>query len=154
MPSIWTLNDLSDEIILKISTYLSMKDLICFSQVSQRIRIICQDMTIWKQVNMCGKKVPTIFIEKAIENGCQYISLANSRINGRFCYLTKRSSLLKYLDLSNCDAAHDDVLEELIGSCHSLEKLSLGKLTLGLGLDMIQTIIENGQTLKVSIEND
>ena len=144
----YSLNDLPDEIILKICTYLSTKDLIRCGQVSNRFRNICQDVTLWYQINLCGKKVPGKFIHKILDNGCKYLSLANSRINGSL-HLAKKSYPLKYLDLSNCDTSDENVLEELVRCCHSLEKLSLSKVTLGLYSNMIENIIQNGQTLRV-----
>ena len=85
-------------------TYLQIKDLIRCSQVNKRFRNICQDMTLWQQINLCGKKVPCEFIYKVLENGCKYLSFANSRLNGGL-HLAKNSYPLKYLDLSNCDTS-------------------------------------------------
>ena len=123
-------------------------DLIRCGQVSIRFRNICQDAELWEQINLCCKKVPAAFIQKVLDNGCQYLSLANSRVNGTLD-LTKEIYPVKYLDLSNCDASNDTVLEELVGSCYSLQKLSLSKLTLGLHSNMVQNIVQNGFTLKV-----
>ena len=92
--------------------------------------------------------MPATFIQKVLDNGCQYLSLANSRVNGTLD-LTKQIYPVKYLDLSNCDASDDNVLEKLVGSCYSLQKLSLSKLTLGLHSNMVQNIVQNGFTLKV-----
>ena len=123
-------------------------DLIRCGQVSIRFRNICQDAELWKKINLCGKKVPSTFIQNVLDNGCRYLSLANSRVNGTLD-LTKQIYPVKYLDLSNCDASNDTVLEELVGSCYSLQKLSLSKLTLGLHSNMVQNIVQNGFTLKV-----
>ena len=107
---------------------------------------------MWEQINLCCKKVPAAFIQKVLDNGCQYLSLANSRVKGTLD-LTKEIYPVKYLDLSNCDTSEDyskdNVLEELVGSCYSLQKLSLSKLTLGLHSNMVQNIVQNGFTLKV-----
>ena len=107
---------------------------------------------MWEQINLCCKKVPAAFIQKVLDNGCRYLSLANSRVKGRLD-LTKEIYPVKYLDLSNCDTSedysNDNVLEELVGSCYSLQKLSLSKLTLGLHSNMVQNIVQNGFTLKV-----
>ena len=107
---------------------------------------------MWEQINLCCKKVPAAFIQKVLDNDCRYLSLANSRVNGKLD-LTKEIYPVKYLDLSNCDTSEDyssdNVLEELVGSCYSLQKLSLSKLTLGLHSNMVQNIVQNGFTLKV-----
>ena len=112
---------------------------------------------MWEQINLCCKKVPAAFIQKVLDNDCRYLSLANSRVNGKLD-LTKEIYPVKYLDLSNCDTSedysNDTVLEELVGSCYSLQKLSLSKLTLGLHSNMVQNIVQNGFTLKVKFNPD
>ena len=103
---------------------------------------------MWEKINLCCKKIPAAFIQKVLDNDCRYLSLANSRVKGTLD-LTKEIYPVKYLDLSNCDASNDTVLEKLVGSCYSLQKLSLSKLTLGLHSNMVQNIVQNGFTLKV-----
>jgi len=44
-----TLDDLPDEVLLKIYAYLSMKNLVRFSGVSKRIRRICHDESLWQK---------------------------------------------------------------------------------------------------------
>ena len=144
----WSLNDLPDEVILKVFTFSKTKDLIRCGQVSIRFRNICQDAELWEKINLCCKKIPAAFIQKVLDNDCRYLSLANSRVKGTLD-LAKEIYPVKYLDLSNCDASNDTVLEELVGSCYSLQKLSLSKLTLGLHSNMVQNIVQNGFTLKV-----
>ena len=143
---------LKSQIFLWQTKQTGLIDLIRCGQVSIRFRNICQDAELWEQINLCCKKVPAAFIQKVLDNGCQYLSLANSRVNGTLD-LTKEIYPVKYLDLSNCDTSedysNDTVLEELVGSCYSLQKLSLSKLTLGLHSNMVQNIVQNGFTLKV-----
>ena len=76
------LEDLSDEIQLKIFTYLSVKDLSCCSQVSKRTRRICRDESMWEKVNLCGKIVPATFLKYILDNGSKHINLAFSEIRG------------------------------------------------------------------------
>ena len=91
-----------DEVQLKIFKFLEIEDLIRCAQVSKRTRRICHDESIWKKVNLNKKLVPSEFIEKYN---------------------------VKYLNLSNC-LAEKGVLEKLICSCQSLQKLSLTNLML------------------------
>ena len=60
--------------------------------------------------------------------------------------LNQITNQLKYLDLSFC-IANDGVLDELISSCQSLEKLSLKNVSLSAKL--INGIAKNGETFKV-----
>ena len=125
-----TLEDLSDEIQLKIFSHLHIKDLISCSQVSKRTRRISRDESLWEKVNLCGKIIPANFLKFILENGSKYINLAFSEIRGGLILFENGESMssgkykVKYLNLANC-AANYGVIEELIASCQSLEKLSL-----------------------------
>ena len=79
--SFYQLDDLPDEVILKIFKYLEMKELIkC--QVSKRLRAIVNDESLWLKLNLFERKIPYDFIEKAAVNGCQYLSLAYCDVVG------------------------------------------------------------------------
>ena len=123
-----TFNHMPDEVQLKIFKTLEIKDLICCAQVSKRTRRICHDESIWKKVNLNKKLVPSEFIEKILENGCKYINLTYTKIVGDL-KLSRKTYNVKYLNLSNC-VADEGVLEKLISSCQSLQKLSLTNLML------------------------
>ena len=91
--------------------------------------------------------MPCDFIQLIINNGCKYLSLYEAKLTGTLSL--KKSSQLKYLDLSNCNA-DTKVLEELLASCHSLEKLSLYKLV--VTSKIIKSVCsQNGQTLKILV---
>ena len=95
----YQLDDLPDEVILRILYFLDIKELLLFGQVSKRHRAITNDESLWLKLNHRDKKVPYDFIEKAAENGCQYLSLAWCDILN----LTEESESsfnLKYLNLS------------------------------------------------------
>ena len=119
---------LPDEVQLKIFNFLEIEDLIRCAQVSKRTRRICHDESIWKKVNLNKKLVPAEFIEKILENGCKYINLTYTKIIGDL-KLSRKTYNVKYLNLSNC-LAEKGVLEKLISSCQSLQKLSLARLSL------------------------
>ena len=118
-----TFDHLPDEVQLKIVKFLEIKDLIRFAQVSKRSRRISHDESIWKKVNLYEKVVPSEFIEMILENGCRYINLKSSVIVGNL-NLSRNNYDVRYLNLSNCHA-NEGVLEKLISSCKSLQKLSL-----------------------------
>jgi len=123
-----TFDHMPDEVQLKIFKTLEIKDLICCAQVSKRTRRICHDESMWKKVNVSEKVVPSEFIEMILENGCKYINLQSSQIVGSL-KLSRNVYDVKYLNLSNC-RADEGVLEKLITSCRSLQKLSLARLSL------------------------
>jgi len=141
------LKDLPDEVILIVLSFLEIKDLIKCGQLSKRIRTISQDESLWEKINLFeDQNVPSKFIEMIINRGCKYLSLFSAKSIG-YLTLNKAESKLKYLDMSLC-SANDRMIEEILASCHSLEKLSLSSRR--LTSDMISIICnQNGHSLKV-----
>jgi hypothetical protein len=123
-----TFDHMPDEVQLKIFKTLEIKDLIRCAQVSKRTRRICHDESMWKKVNLYEKVVPSEFIEMILENGCKYLNLKSSVIVGSL-NLSRNDYDVRYLNLSQCHA-NEGVLEKLISSCKSLQKLSLDRLSL------------------------
>ena len=138
------LQDLSDEIILKIFSFLHQKDLCQVAQVSKRTSVISKDSSLWQRVNFQRIEVTTSFLQQVINRRCQFLNLESAKLEGTL-NLTGHSEL-KTLDISNCKA-NEGVLEELLGSCHSLEKLAMMKLT--ISPIMLRNVCEqNGRTLQ------
>ena len=120
------LDHLPDEVQLNIFKFLDLDDVIRCAHVSKRTRRICHDESIWKKVNLNGKCVPSEFIEQILENGCQYINLDGTKIFGDL-NLSRKDYDVKYLNISWCKA-DKGVLEKLVSSCQSLQKIALANL--------------------------
>ena len=154
------LEDLPDEVLLAIFNFLKIKEILRFGQVSTRIRAISNDESLWKKMNLSEGNVPYGFIEKAVQNGCRYLSLAGAYLNAvpdmptlllrngkKVPKTTQIRWNLKYLTCSGCGFFGTTVHRELLKYCHSLQKLSLINLT--LYDEDVKHIIQNGETLKV-----
>ena len=159
------LEDLPDEVILKILHYLDSKDVIYCGHLSRRIRFISQDESLWQKINLCWQTIPIGFLQMVLNNGCKYLNLAHASIHG--CLKLKSLSKLTHLDLTNnrhVVRQHDNgecfrkILliqnnsEELLGSCQSLQKLSMNYLRISSieQHDNMKSIFqENGKSLKV-----
>ena len=168
-----SIQDLPDEVILKVIKYLDINKLVKFGEVSKRMRAISSDQSLWQKINLGQNRpghhwcphsnsivdVPTNFVKMAIENGCQYLSLLYMKLGTPGDSITMKSdrdlclhraSCLKYLDLSFCEA-HSSIFEEILASCHSLQKLSMAS-TLdihSITSKMINSICyQNGRTLE------
>ena len=164
------IQDLPDEIMLKVANYLEIKDLAKFGEVSKKMRIISCDQSLWKKINLskftplCSSYemyVPTNFVKMVMERGCQYLSLHFMKLGypggpismtseGDLC-LDKASSL-RYLDLKYCEA-HVLTFEEILASCHWLQKLSMASISIWerklITTKMIRSICyQNGRTLQ------
>ena len=139
------LDELPDEVILKIVSFLDLKELLLCGQVSKQLRAIANDKSLWLKLNFWNRKVPYDFIEKAAGNGCQYLSLFDCGILN-FKGKSEPSLNLKYLNVSNNNGGLQRV-QKLVQNCSSLQKLSVD----GLSLDSndIQNICQNGKTLEV-----
>ena len=119
------LDELPDEVILKIVGFLDLKELLLCGQVSKRLRAIANDETLWLKLNLWNRKVPYDFIKKAAGNGCQYLSLPNCDILN-FTGKSESSLNLKYLSVSEgCQG-----VQKLVQNCSALQKLSLNNLSL------------------------
>ena len=94
------LENLPDEILLKVLRNLEIKDLIRCSQLSKKVRRICHDEVLWERLNLCKKRIPTEFLQLILKNGCKYLSLQNANLVGALNLSS--NSQLEYLELTSC----------------------------------------------------
>ena len=139
--------DLPDEILLNIFSFLDIKGVLQCGQVSKRLRAISNDQCLWSKLNLFGMEVPYGIIEKAIQNGCEYLNLGFS-----FVYGGKKSEVpwkLKYLEISQSDAFEwaPEVPKGVIENCQFLQKLAVDNFK--LDSNEIDQICQNGETLQI-----
>jgi hypothetical protein len=142
-----SLEDMPNEILAKIISYfdsVDIKDILRTAHVSKRMRDICFKIATWEKINLFKKKVPSEFLQIVIESGCKYLSLYRTEITGNLKSIEAFD--LKYLDLTYCNA-DQEVIENILSSCHFLEKLSLHNIV--LNSKTIDSICLNGHTLQV-----
>jgi len=145
--SFFYIEDLPDEILLNIFSFLDLKGVLQCGQVSKRLRAISNDQCLWLKLNLHGQEVPYGVIEKAIQNGCEYLNLGYSIVHGG-----KKSEVpwkLKYLEISQADDLEwdPDVPEGVIENCHFLQKLAVDNFK--LDSNEIEQICQNGETLQI-----
>ena len=151
--------NLPDELILKILSYLEVKDLISCGQLSKRTRNISQDRSLWVTANLEKKFVRTELLEMILGKGCKILNLSNSTIVGHL--RRNMISQLRVLDLSQsawgfpvrrwtAQVYHEENMfniEELLFSCCSLQNLKMEGLL--ITSKMAVSICNNGTTLQV-----
>ena len=93
------MEELPDEVILKVWSFLPIKELIQCTQLSKRFKAVCSDDSLWQKINLYNKKVPAKFVEFVINKGCKYLNLSHIRMFSNFNDLSEVSKL-KYLSLS------------------------------------------------------
>ena len=155
-----TLEDLPEEIILKILSSVNIRDLFQCMAVNKKIREIANDQTLWNIMHLNGNDfendfLPAELLPKILERGCQYLSLYNCGVKAGKVKFAKNFQL-KYLSLHPaCDEADDINLADLAASCHNLEKLCVKRLDhfypeiSQIDLKFFKCIIQNSDTLKV-----
>jgi hypothetical protein len=135
------LEELPSELLLKIFSFLDITNLLKCSQTSKRIRSICYDDSLWQKINLRKMTVPTEFLQKVIGYGCKSLNL--SKANSVGTLRLENKSQLTNLDLLGCSAT-SHVFEELLKSCHYLEKLTFTQQ-----LDFNTLTSQNGKSLIV-----
>ena len=141
--------DMPDEIVLQIFKHLGFCDNAASSQVCKRWKLLSEDQSLWQKINLARRNVPAKFIEKALRQGCQYLSLWRTQIKS----VSDPSSFsvknqLKYLSIS-CYDEQKVLIENLIGATQLLEKLSIEDDSVFIRYNFQSNIIENKKTLTV-----
>ena len=139
--SFFPLEDLPNEILLKILSLLDIKGVLQCGQSSKRLREISNDKLLWLKLNLTERKVPYGFIEKAMQNGCEYLNLHKGCVDGG----GEKSEVpwrMKYLALF-----YTDNCTKVLQNCCSLEKLAVDGLKLTPWY--IEQICRNSETLQI-----
>ena len=117
-----SLEDLPEEIILKILGLVNIRDLFRCSFVNKKVRRIADDKSLWEKMNLCSNvDVPAELFVKLLEKGCEYLSLPrflNVKGTARF----ENNMKLRYLNFFVSKSTKE--LLEFAATCHSLEKLA------------------------------
>ena len=124
------LQDLPDELILKVLSYSKPKVLISSGQVSKRLRRISHDNSLWQRVklgNFPKTIVKTELLELILNRGCKSLNLSYSTglSDDRLEFLAKLISPdVEILNLSNNDVTDHNV-EILLSRCKKIKVLHL-----------------------------
>ena len=144
--------DLPEELILTILSYLEESALISCGQVSRKIRKISYDNSLWVTANFVEKIVKTELLEIILGKGCMILNITNCDVIGNLSSNIK--SQLRVLNLSLPDAwnciylsLNTDVFEKLLFSSCSLQHLVMRGIQ--LTPKMAQSICNNGKTLQI-----
>ena len=143
-----TIQDLPNEIIIKVLSYLDLRDLFSFGFLSTRTRAISRYKMLWQKLTIRNKILTTEFLKFMLRRGCKFLQLIHVQLKGSI-HLRKTSGLQE-LSLDECQMKNQ-VLEEFLGSCHSLKKLTLR----GIDVSNVNTknlkkfVLQNRKTLQV-----
>ena len=93
------IEDLPNDVLIKICNYLNIKEYIYIVHVSKRFQRLSKNDEFLKKINLSEKQVDFQLIKTALNLGVKYLSLRKSKINITVPVNFKRRSKLKYLDL-------------------------------------------------------
>ena len=124
-----THESLPNEIWINVFEYLTLKELVRCSNVCQKWKSLTQEQSLWRKLNLSRKKVCVTYLNKMMSFGVKYLSLQRSKIliDGHFTNETNQE--LIYLNLYDI-MADPYTIDNLLNSCHYVEKLSLGRLNI------------------------
>ena len=153
-----SLEDLPDEITLKILNFVNIKDLFRCLAVNKKLRTIANDQSLWTTMHLEGV-MPAELLPKLLDKGCQHLSLYHHRFINNESPKFAKNYQLKYLAVENESFRTDEsdtILPELASSCYGLEKLYVYVFPkdFAKASKMIKCIIQNSQTLKVLYIHD
>ena len=131
--------DLPNEIILKVLSYSEITDILRCGQASKRIRTISNDKSLFHIVNLSGKYVTTDFLVTVLNKDCRSLDISNCSIWGNLSLIKK--SQLRKLNFFSYKETTCEIVEDFLGSCHSLEVLFLKGLK-------VTPICQKSQTLQ------
>ena len=133
-------DEVPDEIILKIFSFLSLETLGNCNQVSHRMKRIAADTSLWEKVEAEGKVIPTGFVEKIVKCKVKAISFRYCAVLATNLNLLQEYNLdLKYMDISNCDG-NVNFLSEMVKCSKSLEYLNINDSRSNLVFECIEKI--------------
>ena len=133
------LEDLPDEMILKVLSYLNIGDLMRCGKVSKRFGKIRDIESLWQNVNLSygsdaynldaygGKSCQPVkanFIKFLLDKGCERLNLYHAKTGIKGSLKLEGPSKLKRLNLEAC-FGNKAAVKEILMSCHILQKLAL-----------------------------
>lgn len=152
---VFFLNDLPDEILLKIFLYLSSpKDFGRCLQVSKRFNQILKDVKLWQNIRIWNckflrrKRISAKFFSQALDYGLENLSLRRCVVNGVLECRDKnqlKSLYLKWMNFYKGD--NREFVSSMFENCQFLQRLFIQ----GRGSSKLdfQRITLNGHSLKV-----
>ena len=160
-----SLETLPNELILKIFTYLTIKDLGRCAQVSKNFYIIAYDKTLWTKILVTSRMPPNSFnlplrhrsscvmphrlLVQALTRGARHLALSNLNFISTSQPNFPTTNQVEYLALSGF-IMDENYFRQLILSFHQLKKLSVANSYGAWKFeDLMKGILQNSNSLKV-----
>ncbi|XP_063068275.1 S-phase kinase-associated protein 2 [Engraulis encrasicolus] len=140
-------NRLPDELLLRILSCLSLKDLLRTSRVCKRWHQLSFDESLWHSVDLEAKVRLGNAVGQALSAGAQRLRCPHTSI-GEPHFSHKETLRVQHLDLSGC-IVPPEIIHDITSRCTKLQNLSLEGLTLSDGI--IQSLAQNPQLVRLNL---
>ena len=120
-----TIEALPQEILVKILSFLSFKDLCRFRQVTHRMWFLSQDKNFWTKIKMSFAVLPGHLIKDMIRFDVKYLSIPCCTIKSiNTGFLKDHEPNLINLNVACCDG-NIELLADIVAASKSLKSLNL-----------------------------
>ena len=114
--------DLPNELITEIFSWLGFKEILKCNRVSKRIRSISQNEVLWQKVNLHKHQdLSCEFVKMVIENGCRYLNLSIENIHDNLSL--EKPTKLKYLHIMGVPCQNNSVLDRALDKKEPVDRL-------------------------------
>lgn len=138
---------LPDELLLRILSCLSLKDLLRTSRVCKRWHQLSFDESLWQSVDLEAKVRLGNALGQVLSAGAQRLRCPHTSIEGpQFSH--KEKLRVQHMDLSGCMVA-PEIVHDITSRCTKLQNLSLEGLALSDGI--IQSLAQNPQLVRLNL---
>ncbi|KAG5261719.1 hypothetical protein AALO_G00287590 [Alosa alosa] len=138
---------LPDELLLRILSCLSLRDLLRTSRVCKRWHQLSFDESLWQSVDLEGKVRLGNALGQVLSAGALRLRCPHTSI-GEPCFTHKEPLRVQHLDLSGCTVS-PEVVYDVISRCTQLQNLSLEGLLLSDGI--LQFLAQNPQLVRLNL---
>ncbi|XP_012675202.1 S-phase kinase-associated protein 2 [Clupea harengus] len=138
---------LPDELLLRILSCLSLRDLLRTSRICKRWHQLAFDESLWQSVDLEGKVRLGSALGQVLSAGTLTLRCPHTSI-GEPCFTHKEQLRVQHMDLSGCTVS-PEVINDVISRCTQLQNLSLEGLVLSDGI--LQSIARNPQLGRLNL---
>ncbi|KAJ7987126.1 hypothetical protein DPEC_G00335520 [Dallia pectoralis] len=140
-------DNLPDELLLGILSYLPLKDLLRMSRVCKRWHRLSLDESLWHSVDLVGKSQLDQALGQVLTAGVLALRCPHTCV-GEPLFTSAQHLRVQHMDLSGCTVA-TPVIENILTRCRRLENISLEGLE--LSDDILRSLSQNTGLVRLNL---
>ncbi|KAL2076670.1 hypothetical protein ACEWY4_027733 [Coilia grayii] len=138
---------LPDELLLRILSCLSLRDLLRTSRVCKRWHQLSFDESLWQSVDLEGKVRLGNALGQVLSAGALRLRCPHTSI-GEPCFNHKEQLRVQHMDLTGCTVS-PEIIHDIMSRCTKLQNLSLEGLALSDSI--LQSLAKNPQLVRLNL---